>query len=144
MVPEILVGVDQSEQSRRAVEFAVARARELDRSVVIVHVIPWSPYSFNTPDENEHRHQRRETEIKAATEQIIDPMVSIVRESGVEVDQLVQHGDPVDTLIHIAEQRRSDHMVLGRTGDSRMKQALFGSIPAHIVQHAPVPVTVVP
>jgi nucleotide-binding universal stress UspA family protein len=34
--------------------------------------------------------------------------------------------------------------VLGRTGDSRVRRALFGSLPAHMVQVAPVPVTVVP
>ncbi len=141
---EILVGVDSSDQSRRAVEFATLRAGQLDRSVVVVHVIPWSPFSFNTPDENEHRHQRREAEIKAATEQIIDPMAEIVRANGISVDTVVQHGDPVDTLIHIAEERASDHIVLGRTGDSRMRRAIFGSLPSQIVLHSPVPVTVVP
>ncbi len=143
-MPEILVGVDQSDESRRAVEFAVQRARELDRSVLIVHVIHWSPFSFNTPQENEHRHSMRQAEIKAATEQIIDPLVALAHEGGVEVESLVKHGDPVDTLIQVATERESAHVVLGRSGDSRVKQAFLGSIPAHVVQHAPVPVTVVP
>lgn len=143
-VSEILVGVDRSEQSKRAIEFAARRARELERSVVVVHIIPWSPFSFNTPEENEHRHARRSEEIKAATEQIIDPMVALVTESGVPVETLVQHGDPVDTLIQIVEKRGCEHIVLGRTGDSRVRQAIFGSLPAQIVQHSPVPVTVVP
>jgi nucleotide-binding universal stress UspA family protein len=143
-VSEILVGVDQSEQSRRAVAFAADRARALDRSVLVVHVIPWSPFSFNTPEENEQRHARREAEIRAAHEQVVDPAVEQVREAGVPVEALVQHGDPVDTLIQITEKRGCDHIVLGRTGDSRMRQAIFGSLPAQVVQHAPVPVTVVP
>ncbi len=141
---EILVGVDRSEQSRRAVEFAAVRASQLHRSVLVVHVIPWSPFSFNTPEENEHRSTRRAEEITAATEQIVEPMAAILREEGVEVETLVQHGDPVDTLIEIAAQRQSDHIVLGRTGDSRVKRALFGSTPAQVVQHSNVPVTVVP
>ena len=141
---EILVGVDRSEQSRRAVEFAARRASQLHRSVLVVHVIPWSPFSFNTPEENEHRSTRRAEEIAAATEQIVEPMAAIVREEGVEVETLVQHGDPVDTLIEIAAQRQSDHIVLGRTGDSRVKRALFGSTPSQVVQHSSVPVTVVP
>ncbi len=141
---EILVGVDRSVQSKRAIEFAARRAKELDRSILVVHVIPWSPFSFNTPEENEQRHARRTEEIKAATEQIITPMLALAEESGMPVETLVQHGDPVDTLIQIAEKRGCEHIVLGRTGDSRVKQAIFGSLPAHIVQHAPVPVTVVP
>ncbi|MFC6285351.1 universal stress protein [Nocardioides sp. GCM10027113] len=141
---EILVGVDRSEHSRRAVEFATLRAQQLHRSVVIVHVIPWSPYSFNTPDENEHRHERREAELKAATEQIIEPLAALARETGVDVDTVVRHGDPVDTLIAMVQERGSEHIVLGRTGDSRMRRAFFGSLPSQMVLHAPVPVTVVP
>ena len=143
-MPEILVGVDRSEQSRRAVEFAAERARQLDRSVLVVHVIPWSPFSFNTPEDNEHRSTRRAEEIAAATEQIVEPMAVLVREKGVEVETLIQHGDPVDTLIDIAKRRASGHIVLGRTGDSRVKRVLFGSTPSHVVQLATVPVTVVP
>jgi nucleotide-binding universal stress UspA family protein len=143
-VSEILVGVDRSDQSRKAVEFAVAQALERPATVVIVHVIPWSPFSFNTPTENEHRHTQKEAEIAAATEQVVDPMASLVREAGVALEVVVTHGDPVDTIITIAEERHSDHIVLGRTGDSRARQAIFGSIPGHLVQAAPVPVTVVP
>lgn len=143
-MPEILVGVDRSEQSRRAVEFAAERAIQLDRSVLVVHVIPWSPFSFNTPEENAHRSTRRAEEIAAATEQIVEPMAALAREKGAQVETLVQHGDPVDTLIEIAKQRASGHIVLGRTGDSRVKRALFGSTPSQVVQHTTVPVTVVP
>ncbi len=143
-VAEVLVGVDRSEQSRRAVEFAADRAHRLDLKVLVVHVIPWSPFSFHTPEENEHRHTRRAEEITAATDQIVEPMASLVREKGVAVETLVRHGDPVDTLIEIAKQRDSGHIVLGRTGDSRVKRALFGSTPSQVVQHATVPVTVVP
>ncbi len=109
-----------------------------------MHVIPWSPFSFNTPTENEHRHTQKAAEIAAATEQIIDPLAQIVREAGVPVEVLVTHGDPVDTIIKLVADRRSDHIVLGRTGDSRVRQVIFGSTPGHLVQAAPVPVTVVP
>ena len=35
-------------------------------------------------------------------------------------------------------------IVVGRTGDSRVKRALFGSIPGHLVHESTIPVTVVP
>ncbi|WP_372728206.1 universal stress protein [Nocardioides sp.] len=141
---ELLVGVDRSDESRRAVEFATERARELGDSLVVVHVIPWSPFSFNTPEDNEQRPARRAAEIAAATTQVTEPMAAVAREVGVSVDTLVQHGDPVDTLIEIARSRGSAQIVLGRTGDGRVRRAVFGSIPSQVVQHASVPVTVVP
>ena len=61
-----LVGVDDSDCSRRALDFASRRARAMGARLVVVYVIEWSPYSFNTPEENEQRHKRREEEIEQA------------------------------------------------------------------------------
>ena len=141
---EIVVGVDQSEHSKRAVLFAASEAKERGLGVLVAHVIPWSPFSFNTPQENEHRHQQREEEIKAATEQIIEPALAELTEHGVTSEAVVRHGDPVDVLIELITERGGSHIVMGRSGDSRVRRAVFGSYPAQLVQEAPVPVTVVP
>lgn len=140
----VLIGVDASEASTRAVEFASIRAKQLDFELCIVHVIPWSPYSFSTPDELSHRHQTREAEIAAATEQIVEPRVAKAREAGIQVEGIVRHGDPVDLLNDIVAERHAVQVVVGRTGDTRVKRALFGSIPGHLTRTATVPVTVVP
>lgn len=143
-VSGIVVGVDRSEPSERAVRFAAALAKRDGTALTVVHVIPWSPYSFNTPSENEERHRRRDEEIAAATEQVIAPAKAAAEEEGVEPETVVRHGDPVDLIIEETEQRGCDLIVMGRSGDSRVKRAIFGSYPAHLVQEAPVPVVVIP
>lgn len=140
----VLVGVDASDASRRAVDFAAQRALTLHNELVIAHVIPWSPFSFNTPNENEERHRRKLEEVKAATEQIVDPLVEAARAAGVEAKGVVRHGQPAETLIDILKEAHGIHIVVGRTGDSVLKQTIFGSIANRLAQAAPVPVTVVP
>lgn len=140
----ILVGVDMSDASTRAVEFASTRAKQLGCELLLVHIIPWSPYSFSTPGENERRSQTRQAEIDAATTQIIEPRVKTVSDAGIPVDSIVRHGDPVDLLNDIVAERDIIQVVVGRTGDTRVKRALFGSIPGHLTRTATVPVTVVP
>jgi nucleotide-binding universal stress UspA family protein len=140
----VLVGVDGSEPSRRAMLFACERAQQLGFELLVVHVIHWSPYSFNTPAENERRHSQKQLEIKAAQEQVVDPAIALADEAGVPVEGLVRHGHPVDVILDLARERDAAYIVVGRTGDSRMRQAVFGSTPGHLVQLAPVPVTVVP
>ena len=54
------------------------------------------------------------------------------------------HGNPAETLVDLAEERDVMHMIIGRTGDSMIKQAVFGSIANRLAQSSPVPVTVVP
>jgi nucleotide-binding universal stress UspA family protein len=139
----VLVGVDNSDASKRAIEFARDRAKALGVSVVLAHVIPWSPYSFTTPEENEIRHKRRQDELDAADEQVIQPALAIV---GDEVDciPVVKHGDRAELLNALAREHDSFHILVGRTGESRMKTKLFGSVPGQLIQMADVPVTVVP
>jgi nucleotide-binding universal stress UspA family protein len=139
----VLVGVDNSDASKRAVEFARDRAKALGVSVVLAHVIPWSPYSFSTPEENEMRHKRRESELAAAREQVLEPAQAIVGDA-VECIAIAKHGDRAELLNALAREHDAFHILVGRTGESRMRAKLFGSVPSQLIQIADVPVTVVP
>lgn len=140
----VVVGVDNSDASTRAVEFAVERARHNDWKVVLVHVVPWSPYSFQTPSENEHRAQEKDRETHAAQEQILTPMAAIAEKGGVPHTEVVRHGKPSDTIADVAGDEHAVHIIVGRTGDGGLREAVFGSVASRLVQHAHLPVTVVP
>ncbi|MEO5608324.1 MAG: universal stress protein [Ornithinibacter sp.] len=140
----IVVGVDNSETSTRAVEFAVARAQVNQWKIVLAHVIPWSPFSFQTPNENEHRSREKKREIAAANEQILDPMAAIAEKGGVAFEKVVRHGKPSETLLELCDEVKAVHVIVGRTGDSGLREAVFGSVASRLAQHANVPVTVVP
>ena len=140
----LLVGIDRSTSSRRAVAFAAQLASESGATLHIVHVIPWSPYSFTSPAENAQRGVSKHEEITTAEEQIILPAVAVTAEFSVTPTTSVVHGSPAELLVSIAAHLGGAHIVVGRTGDSRLKQALFGSTPVRLIQIAKTPVTVVP
>lgn len=139
----VLVGVDGSDAGKRAVVFARDRAKALDGQVILAHIIPWSPYSFTTPEENEERPRRREAELAAAREQVMAPAEAII-DDAVPYTSIVKHGDRVELLIQLAREHDVSHILVGRTGESRLRNAFFGNVPAHLIQVADVPVTVVP
>jgi nucleotide-binding universal stress UspA family protein len=142
---DVVVGVDTSEASGRAVRLACQlQSTELVGPVLLVHVVPWSPFSFATPEENERRHIERQKEIRAAESQVLDPMRRIADTSGCRADTTVRHGDPVEVLEDIAREESARLLIVGRTGDTGLRQRLFGGLPAHLVQSAPIPVVVVP
>ena len=142
-MPAVVVGVDRSDSSRRAVELARDRAVEIGAELVLAHVVPWSPYSFTTPDENEQRPVRREQELAAARDQVLAPLVQLVGDS-VPVKVVAVHGHPAGTLNEIAREHDGAQLIVGRTGESRLRALFFGSLPAQLIQMAEVPVTVVP
>ncbi|WP_176234486.1 universal stress protein, partial [Marivita cryptomonadis] len=49
MSEKFVVGYDGSDVAKRALDFAVSRAQAQGGSILIVHVLEWSPYSFLTP-----------------------------------------------------------------------------------------------
>lgn len=140
----VIVGVDNSDTSTRAVEFAVERAQKNDWKLVLVNVIPWSPFSFTTPDENEERHAQRKKELDFANSKIIEPMLAIATAGKVEAQSEVRHGNSADILLDFVNEHRAIHVIVGRTGDSGLRNVFFGSTTSRLIQHAQVPVTVVP
>jgi len=140
----LLVGVDCSDCSDRALEYAAIGAEKSKLQLIVVHVIDWSPFTFNTPKENEVRHQRREAELETAHKEIVDPVVSDLREQGHFARGVVRHGHPAETINSVAKEFGATNIIIGKTGSSRLKTQIFGSVANTLVQISELPVTVVP
>jgi nucleotide-binding universal stress UspA family protein len=144
MTQVLLVGTDCSDCSQRAVDYAANWAKLADSHLFVVHVIQWSPYTFNTPQENEERHKRREDELDRARSQILNPILEDLLGKGVDAEGVVRHGHPAETLSSLAEELNATNIIIGRKGQSRIKTKLFGSVASTLVQISAQPVTVVP
>jgi nucleotide-binding universal stress UspA family protein len=59
-------------------------------------------------------------------------------------EEVVRHGKASETLLDISAESGAVHIIVGRTGDSGLRDAVFGSVANRLAQHASVPVTVVP
>ncbi|MCU9849792.1 universal stress protein [Defluviimonas sp. WL0024] len=140
----VLLATDGSPGSARALDHAMERAGKSGARVLVAYVIEWSPYSFNTPEENALRHTRRESEIERARATIVDPALARLRAAGIDCEGIVQHGHPAKTLAEIAEEHGAAQIVIGKQGQSGLKAMLFGSVAGNLVQLATVPVMVVP
>ena len=144
MSQTIIVGIDGSEENRRAVNYAVNWAKKSKAKLILAYVIRWSPFSFQTPEENEARHKRREEEIQTARERVLDPMLKSLESEGVEITGVVHHGKVADSLLYIAKKHGATDIVVGRIGESGVKTLVFGSVVANLIQITHIPVTIVP
>ena len=141
----IVVGLDGSEAGKRALDFAKEQAKGIgDCTVAIVYVIEWSPFSFQTPEENEERHKRREEELKLAHERVLDPAVAQAKEAGLEVIGIVKHGDVADILDATAKKHGASQIVVGRVGVRGLKERVFGGVTGRLAAGASVPLTIIP
>lgn len=141
----IVVGLDGGEAGNRALAFATTQAKLIgDCTLKIVYVIEWSPFSFQTPEENAQRHKRREEELSMARERIMEPAVKTATEMGLSVDGIVKHGDVADILDNIAKKNNALQIVVGRVGLRGLKERMFGGVTGRLAVGSSVPVTIIP
>jgi nucleotide-binding universal stress UspA family protein len=137
-----VVGYDG--EHKRAIEHAAEQAARSGAAVHVVHVIEWSPYRFLTPQELEERHKRRNEESSRAETEVIAPVLSQLKDKGVNATGEIRYGNIVDLLAEIAQKRRATGIVMGRSGGSSFGGRIFGSAAMGLAQVSPVPVTIVP
>jgi len=144
MSDTILVGVDGTEENRRAIDYAIKEAKRSKAKLILAYVIKWSPYTFQTAEENERRHKRKVEDIQFVQERVLDPMLESLASEGLEITGLVRHGQVADSLIYIAKKHGATEIVVGRIGESGLKTLVFGSVVAKLIQLSHIPVTIVP
>lgn len=140
----LLVGLDGHGSGERACQHAQSLATLIGEcQLVLAYVIEWSPYSFQTAEENAQRHKRREEEISIAFERVVDPAKAKLVAAGFNVIGVVRHGDVANTLNGIATEHRADQIIVGRSSEGGVVNRLFGSATSNLVMSADIPVTVV-
>ena len=141
---KLVVGLDGHGSGDQALAFAKELAsKTADCELIVVYVIEWSPFSFQTPEENAERHKRREEEIAVAMERVVNPAVASLKEAGLSARAIVRHGDVADTIDDIAHKEGASQIIVARSSAGGLTSRLFGSSTANLVMHARVPVTVV-
>ncbi|WP_171788929.1 universal stress protein [Acidimicrobium ferrooxidans] len=140
----ILVGIDGSDGSRRALAWAKDDARRRGWSVTALSV--WSdPYEGDLTFELQAPrfqvdHEVALRAVRERLEAVIDETASVA--PSVEVEAVVVGGDPRRELCHHAED--ADLLVVGRRGTHSLAALLLGSIATTCAHHAPVPIVIVP
>lgn len=144
MAHKIVVGLDGHSSGSKALDYAQNMAKLMGAcELLVVYVIEWSPFSFQTAEENAQRHKRREEEIAIAKERVVNPALAQIKAAGLNASGIVRHGNVADTLDAIAKDKGADQIVVGRSAEGGMTTRIFGSSTANLVMNASVPVTVI-
>ena len=140
-MPGILVGVDGSDHSRRALEWAAKEAatRHTTLTVLVVHqaVHGWAGSLRYGGDEAET--EKVAEAAKAETDKVLAGLGDSRPES---VAVRAVHGYPAEELINASAD--SDMIVVGSHGTGRWSRQMLGSVASKVAHHASVPILIVP
>lgn len=138
MMRSVVVAVDWSPVSERAVHLAAELARSMNARCVLVHVRS-PPGRPTDPDGPPGLLSREEVDELAMA------WASKAKAAGVSaVETVLLEGPPVDALLAYVEANPPDLLVFGRRGLSAGTRMLLGGISSSVLQHARCPVLLVP
>jgi len=139
----IVVGVDGSDCSRAALEFALDEAVRRGDTVRVVSAMPETAYWATSYGMSPSLVDELAQELEKFGREMVDDVVrqrgGAVADVAVEVHAL--GGSPGQVLVE--QSRDADLLVVGHRGRGGFGSAMLGSVGLQCVLHASVPVTVV-
>jgi nucleotide-binding universal stress UspA family protein len=140
-MPGIVVGVDGSGHSRKALERAVAEAAAhgAPLTVLVIHQAVRDVYGSASHYGDDAALTEK---AKEAAQSETDQVLAAAGSKPTSVTVTAVHGLPVDELVKASES--ADMIVLGRRGMGGFVRLLMGSVSSQVAQHAQCPVLIVP
>lgn len=137
MFSRMLVAVDGSEHSRRAMSLAGQLAQRLGAEVIVVHVaeVHYSGAAVWS------------TESSAESAELVDTMVQRLEGAGVRARSQVReasHGHVAREIVAVAGEEGCELIVAGTRGHSKLKDLLLGGVTSSLLHRTTTPVLVVP
>jgi nucleotide-binding universal stress UspA family protein len=137
MFRNILVAVDGSTHSDRAVEEAVDLARSEKGRLTLIGVASL-PVVWPTP----HQPVASDAELEAAMKAVVDEAAARVPDD-VPLTRIVRKGVPGDEIITQADEGQHDLIVMGTRGRGGATALLLGSVSHAVLNHSPDAVLIV-
>jgi nucleotide-binding universal stress UspA family protein len=135
----ILVPVDFSECSNKALHYAASFAKQFGAEVLLLHVVQPPVYmegmALSTAAFDETTLRRE------AAKRLSEWQNAVA--SGATLKTSVRTGAPYHEIVETAEETNTDLIILGTHGRGRLARMLIGSTAERVVRHAPCPVMVV-
>lgn len=138
MSSKIVVGVDGSEGSDRALAEATEVARRDGAAIVLCHIVEriaakgdMAPLHADEP----------------AVKEKIEKQAADLRDAGIDADVRLESivlGGPARSIADLAEETGADLIVVGTRGHSALAGVVLGSVTQKLLHLAPCPVLCVP
>lgn len=136
---KILVPLDGSEHSSRALEVAIQLAKQLKCKLVLLTVYSMVAASGSSPELSlmaiDASRDRGKEILKKAEETVNSEMI--------EVETELAAGTAVEAIVEKSKEGKFDMIVMGARGLGTMKKLLIGSVSEGVIKNSPCPVLIV-
>jgi nucleotide-binding universal stress UspA family protein len=140
----ILIPTDFSRCANYALPYAAAIARATNATIICVHVVePIAPAVGYTGLAEPLPIADISEQLEDSAERELPKLGECDECAGLNVEEVMVHGDAAAEIVRVAEEREVDLIVISSHGRTGLGRILFGSTAEAVVRHASCPVLVV-
>ena len=140
MFSKILVPVDGSDISYRALDSALFLSERLGSKITAIHVIEQVPTVYI-------QSQKILDELLAAhkneSQKILDKCSSIATQKGIVINTTLLEGNPASTILEFSQMDKYEVIIIGSRGMGHFKELILGSVSSKILHHSLCPVLLI-
>jgi universal stress protein A len=132
----IVVAVDFSEHSLKAMRQALAVAARFSSEMILVHIVEQIIY----PGDWMYPPLAMSDFAAEKRAQIAERLRLLAAGSGVNTQEVVRLGRAWQEIVEIAKEKKANLVVIATHGYTGLRHVLLGSVAEKVVRHAPCPV----
>ena len=140
MFTNILVPVDGSDNSYRALDAALLFSEKLGSNITAVHVMEQVPI---THIGSEKLLSEFLEAYKKENQDILSKCSEIATQKGLTIKTLLLQGNPASVILDYSKQEKFDLLIMGSRGLGKFKELILGSVSSKIVHHSPCAVLLI-
>jgi nucleotide-binding universal stress UspA family protein len=144
MFKKILIPVDGSEGSWRALEQAVVLGEKFESTIIVANVIqPYNNAALLAIPLDHSTVQQGNSELEKIGDKVLEMAQEKMANYPHAVEYSLEVGHPSERIIALAKKTECDAIVLGSRGLSGIAEFFLGSVSSKVAQYASVPVLIV-
>jgi nucleotide-binding universal stress UspA family protein len=137
---KVLVPVDGSENSHKALDAALLLSEKLGAKVTAIHVMEDMPVLHI---QSEKLLRELLDAYKKEIQLILSKCSEIATKKGLTINTELLQGNPASTILNYCEKAKYDIIVMGSRGMGMFKEMLLGSVSSKIIHYSCCPVMII-
>jgi nucleotide-binding universal stress UspA family protein len=140
MFSKVLVPVDGSDNSFRALDHAIFLSEKLKAQITALRVMEYLPLVYV---QSQRTLDTIISKYLEESENILNKSRDIGKKNGVRIETELRKGDAASNILDYSKKENYDTIIMGRRGTGKLRQLVLGSTSTKVLNHSDCTVVIV-
>jgi nucleotide-binding universal stress UspA family protein len=140
MFSKLLVPIDGSDNSFRALDHAIFLSKKITARITALRVMEYLPLVYV---QSQRTMDTILSKYLEESESILKKSIDIGERKGVRIESKLKKGDAASNILNYSKKEDYDTIIMGRRGTGKLRQLVLGSTSTKVLNHSDCTVVIV-